>query len=82
MNLTDNIKITDNLYLSRAQDISLDEFVAARRMYCQRTHNHLNCSQCMPLIEVALQIIELSRIILVFYCKCCNLIGYSSIDSE
>lgn len=64
MNLTDNIKITDNLYLSRIQDLSLDEFVAARRMYCQITHNHLNCSQCMPLIKFALQIIEHSVVLL------------------
>ena len=55
MILTNNIKLTDNLYFSRIQDLSLDKFVAARRMYCQRTHNHLNCSQCMPLIKFAVQ---------------------------
>jgi hypothetical protein len=36
MNLTDNIKKTDSLYLSRIQDLSLEEFVVARRTYCQK----------------------------------------------
>ena len=73
MNLTIDIKITDNLYLSHIQDLSLDEFVVARRAYCQRTHNKLNCSQCMPLIKFAVEIIEHSVVLLsVCFRKCFN----------
>ncbi len=70
-NLTDNIKKTDNLYLSRIQDLSLEEFVVARRTYCQKTHNQINCSCCMPLINFALEIMDHSVVLLsVCFRKC------------
>lgn len=34
MNLIDNTKMAENLYLSRIQNLLLYEFVAARRVYC------------------------------------------------
>ena len=35
--------------------------------------------KCVELVCAAFQlVIDISRIILVYYCKCCNLIGYST----
>ena len=35
--------------------------------------------KCVELVCAAFQlVIVISRIILVYYCKCCNLIGYST----
>ncbi len=51
--MTDGVKKSNDLYLSHISDISLEEFVTGREMYCQKIHNQLSCQQCSSLITFA-----------------------------
>ena len=48
------------IYVSSIQDISLLDFVAVRKLYCkvQRHSDWKDCSQCLPLIQLANKILE------------------------
>ena len=57
-NLTDSVKKTENLYLSHICDLSLAEFIVARKEYCRIKHGQSKCNLCAPLITFANELLE------------------------
>ena len=51
--ISDALKVDSNLTKSLIEDVSLEDFVVAREMFCQRTHKQYLCDNCITLIEMA-----------------------------
>lgn len=71
-NLTDGVKKSNDLYLSHANDLSVEEFVLARETYCQKMHNQLSCKHCTSLITFAKELSKHGLVPLAESCEYCE----------
>ena len=53
--LSEYLKVSDNVYISIFQGLSLSEYITAHTHYCQITHS-LPCNECTSILSVARKI--------------------------